>query len=159
LEHRIGGLEKEDKTGSVSYDPANHETMVKMRSAKIARIVEEIPELEVHGGDADLLVIGWGSTHGVILSAVEQARARGLSVACTHLRHLHPLPRNLGDVLNRFKKILVPELNSGQLLWLLRARFLVEAVGYNKIQGSPFLIREIEVKIAELVSGGRDHHS
>jgi 2-oxoglutarate ferredoxin oxidoreductase subunit alpha len=159
LEHRIGGLEKEDKTGNVSYDPANHETMVKTRATKIARIAEEIPELEVHGGDADLLVIGWGSTHGVILSAVARARAKGVSVACAHLRHLYPLPRNLGDVLKRFKKILVPELNSGQLLWLLRARFPIDAVGHNKTQGAPFLIREIEAKIAELVSGVRDHHS
>jgi 2-oxoglutarate ferredoxin oxidoreductase subunit alpha len=155
LEHRVGGLEKEDKTGDVSYDPVAHETLVKIRADKIARIASDIPLLEVHGAaEGELLVLGWGSTQGAILSAVERARAKKRSVACAHLSYLHPLPRNTGDVLRRFKKVLVPELNGGQLLWLLRARFLVDAVGYNKIQGSPFLIREIEAKIEEIFHSG-----
>jgi 2-oxoglutarate ferredoxin oxidoreductase subunit alpha len=152
LEHRVGGLEKEDKTGNVSYDPINHEALVKMRADKIARIAEEIPPLQVQGrAEGDLLVLGWGSTYGAILSAVERARAKGHRVACAHLRYLHPLPKNTGEVLHRFRKILVPELNGGQLLWLFRARFLIDAIGYNKTQGSPFLIRELEAKIEELV--------
>jgi 2-oxoglutarate ferredoxin oxidoreductase subunit alpha len=152
LEHRIGGLEKEAPSGDVSYEPVNHETMVKTRAAKIAAITEEVPPLEVEGPKSgDLLVLGWGGTYGAIVSAAERARARGRTVANAHLRHLHPLPANTGDVLKRYKKILIPELNSGQLLYLLRARFLVDALGYNKVQGSPFLIREIEAKIEEVL--------
>jgi 2-oxoglutarate/2-oxoacid ferredoxin oxidoreductase subunit alpha len=152
LEHRIGGLEKEDKTGNVSYEPINHETLVKLRAAKIANIAAETPPLEVHGAaQGDVLVLGWGSTQGAIRTAVDRLKAKGRSVACAHLRYLNPLPRNLDEVLRRYKKVLVPELNSGQLLMLLRARFLVDAVGYNKVQGSPFLIREIEAKIEELL--------
>ncbi len=152
LEHRIGGLEKEDKTGNVSYEPINHETLVKIRAAKIAHIAAEIPPLEVHGPiQGEVLVLGWGSTQGAIRSAVDRLKAKGRLVACAHLRHLNPLPKNLGEVLRRYKKVLVPELNSGQLLMLLRARFLVDALGYNKVQGSPFLIREIEAKIEELL--------
>jgi 2-oxoglutarate ferredoxin oxidoreductase subunit alpha len=154
LEHRIGGLEKEDKTGDVSYDPINHENLVRIRAGKIALIADEIPLLEVHGpADGDLLVLGWGSTHGAIFSAVERARAKGRRVACAHFRYLYPWPKNVGEILRRFKKVLVPELNGGQLLWLLRARFLIDAAGYSKIQGNPFSIREIEAKIEELVSG------
>jgi 2-oxoglutarate ferredoxin oxidoreductase subunit alpha len=153
LEHRIGGLEKEDISGNVSYDPANHEHMIHTRARKIANIANEIPELTVHGpADADLLVIGWGGTHGAILSATERAQRKGQKVACAHLRYLNPMPKNTADVLKRYKKVLVPELNSGQLLLLLRGLFLVDAVGLNKVQGRPFLVSEIEEKIAQMLS-------
>jgi 2-oxoglutarate ferredoxin oxidoreductase subunit alpha len=153
LEHRIGGLEKEDVTGNVCYDPQNHEHMVKTRAQKVANIAQEIPELEVHGAsNAELLVIGWGGTYGAITSAVERCQRNGLKVAGAHLRYLNPMPRNIGDVLKRFKKILVPELNRGQLRMLLRGEFLVDAVGLNKIQGRPFLVSEIEAKIREMLA-------
>jgi 2-oxoglutarate ferredoxin oxidoreductase subunit alpha len=152
LEHRIGGLEKEDITGNVSYDPANHEHMIHTRAQKIANIAQEIPELAVMGpAEGDLLVIGWGGTCGSIVTAVERAQRKGLKVAQAHLRYLNPMPRNTGEVLKRYKKVLVPELNRGQLRMLLRAEFLVDAVGLNKIQGRPFLVSEIEEKIEELV--------
>jgi 2-oxoglutarate ferredoxin oxidoreductase subunit alpha len=153
LEHRIGGLEKEDITGNVSYDPANHEHMVRTRAQKIANIANEIPELAVNGPDqGDLLVIGWGGTHGSTLTAVQRAQRKGYKVAQAHLRYLNPMPRNLGNVLKRYQKILVPELNCGQLRMLLRAQFLVDAVGLNKIQGRPFLVSEIELKIEEMLT-------
>jgi 2-oxoglutarate ferredoxin oxidoreductase subunit alpha len=153
LEHRIGGLEKEDVTGNVSYDPLNHEHMVKTRAQKIANIANEIPLLEVNGpAQGDLLVIGWGGTYGAIVSAVQRSQRKGLKVAQAHLRYLNPMPRNLGEVLGRYKKVLVPELNAGQLRMLLRSEFLVDAVGLNKIQGRPFLVSEIEEKIQQLVS-------
>jgi 2-oxoglutarate/2-oxoacid ferredoxin oxidoreductase subunit alpha len=152
LEHRIGGLEKEDITGNVSYDPANHEHMVKTRAQKIANIANEIPELTVNGpSEGDLLVIGWGGTYGSILTAVERARRKGHKVAHAHLRYLNPMPRNTEAVIKRYKKVLVPELNGGQLSMLLRAQFLVDAVGLNKIQGRPFLVGEIEQKIEQMV--------
>jgi 2-oxoglutarate ferredoxin oxidoreductase subunit alpha len=152
LEHRIGGLEKEDITGNVSYDPANHEHMVKTRAQKIANIANEIPELTVNGpSEGDLLVIGWGGTYGSILTAVERARRKGHKVAHAHLRYLNPMPRNTAAVIKRYKKVLVPELNRGQLSMLLRAQFLVDAVGLNKIQGRPFLVGEIEQKIEQMV--------
>jgi 2-oxoglutarate ferredoxin oxidoreductase subunit alpha len=159
LEHRIGGLEKQDGTGAVSYDPADHEHMVRVRAQKIANIAREIPELTVDGPESgELLVVGWGSTHGAILSAVRRARRQGLSVAHAHLRYLNPLPRNTGDVLKRYKRVLVPELNAGQLRLLLRAAFLVDAVGLNKVQGRPFLVSEIEDKVAELAGKGSPAH-
>jgi 2-oxoglutarate ferredoxin oxidoreductase subunit alpha len=152
LEHRIGGLEKEDITGNVSYDPANHEHMVRLRAKKIANIANEIPELAVTGpADGDLLVIGWGGTYGSTLTAVQRAQRKGHKVAHAHLRYLNPMPRNIGAVLKRYKKVLVPELNAGQLLMLLRAQFLVDAQGLNKIQGRPFLVSEIEQKIEEML--------
>jgi 2-oxoglutarate ferredoxin oxidoreductase subunit alpha len=152
LEHRIGGLEKEDVTGNVSYDPANHEHMVKTRAQKIANIANEIPELEVTGpAEGDLLVVGWGGTYGSILTAVQRAQRKGLKVAHAHFRYLNPMPRNTGAVLKRFKKVLVPELNRGQLRLLLRAEYLVDAIGLNKIQGKPFLVSEIEEKIEQLL--------
>lgn len=151
LEHRIGGLEKEDITGNVSYDPANHEHMVKTRAQKIANIANEIPELKVTGPEeGDLLVLGWGGTYGALVSAVERAQRKGLKVAHAHLRYLNPMPKNTGDVVKRYKKVLIPELNAGQLLFLIRARYLVDAVGLNKIQGRPFLVSEIERKIEEM---------
>ncbi len=153
LEHRIGGLEKEDITGNVNYDPANHEHMVRTRAQKIANIANDIPPLSVVGKDeGELLVIGWGGTHGSILSAVQRAQRKGCKVSCAHLRYLNPMPKNTGEVLKRFKKVLVPELNSGQLRLLLRGTFLVDAAGLNKVQGRPFLVSEIEDKIAQMLA-------
>jgi 2-oxoglutarate ferredoxin oxidoreductase subunit alpha len=153
LEHRIGGLEKEDVTGNVNYEPLNHEAMVRTRAQKIANIAKEIPLLEVKGpAEGDLLVIGWGGTYGAIVSAVQRAQRKGYKVAQAHLRYLNPMPKNTGDVLKRYKKVLVPELNGGQLRLLLRGLFLVDAVGLNKIQGRPFLVSEIEEKIEEMLS-------
>jgi 2-oxoglutarate ferredoxin oxidoreductase subunit alpha len=152
LEHRIGGLEKEDVTGNVSYDAANHEHMVKTRAKKIANIANDIPLLEVEGpSEGDLLVIGWGGTYGSLKTAAERAQRKGHKVGLAHLRYLNPFPKNTGEVLKKFKKVLVPELNNGQLRFLLRAEFLVDAVGLNKIQGKPFLVSEIESKIEEIL--------
>jgi 2-oxoglutarate ferredoxin oxidoreductase subunit alpha len=153
LEHRIGGLEKEDVTGNVSYDPANHEHMVRTRAQKIANIAQDIPELTVNGpAEGDLLVIGWGGTYGALATAVQRIQRKGRKVAHAHLRYLNPMPRNTGEVLKRFKKVLVPELNSGQLRLLLRANFLVDAQGLNKVQGRPFLVSEIEQKMEQMLS-------
>lgn len=153
LEHRIGGIEKEDGSGNVSYDAENHEKMVHLRAEKVARIANDIPPVEVLGDPSggDLLVIGWGSTYGAIDQAVGRVRRRGGKVSCAHLRYLNPFPRNLGEVLSRFDKVLVPEMNMGQLRLLLRAKYLVDAIGLNKIQGQPFKIKEIEQKIEELI--------
>jgi 2-oxoglutarate ferredoxin oxidoreductase subunit alpha len=153
LEHRIGGLEKQDVTGNINYEPLNHENMVRIRAAKVEAIVQDIPDI-VPAGDpeGDLLIVAWGSTHGAITAAVKSQRELGHRIGHVHLRHLNPLPKNLGEVLKRYKAVLVPELNMGQLLWLLRAKFLVNAIGLNKIQGRPFKQSELEQKIAELVS-------
>jgi 2-oxoglutarate ferredoxin oxidoreductase subunit alpha len=151
LEHRIGGIEKQDVTGNVSYDPENHEHMVRTRAKKIANIANEIPLLEVAGPEqGDLLVIGWGGTYGSILTAVQRSQRKGLRVAQAHLRYLNPMPRNIEAVLRRYKRVLVPELNGGQLCSLLRARFLIDAVSLSKVQGRPFLVSELESKIEEL---------
>lgn len=156
LEHRIGGLEKEDITGNVSYDPENHMRMVLARAEKVARIAQDIPELEVFGQpEGRLLVVGWGSTYGAITSAVEQMQRRGKSVSSIHLRYLNPFPRNLGDILHRFDRVLVPEMNLGQLAMLLRARFLVPAISYPKVKGQPFKISEILSKIEEVYDDER----
>jgi 2-oxoglutarate ferredoxin oxidoreductase subunit alpha len=153
LEHRIGGLEKDDITGNVSYDPANHEHMVQTRAQKIANIANDIPELEVTGPESgELLVIGWGGTYGSIVTAVERCRRKGLKVSQAHLRYLNPMPRNTEAVLRRFKKILVPELNAGQLSLLLRGKYLAPAEGLNKIQGRPFLVSEIEQRIEQVLN-------
>jgi 2-oxoglutarate ferredoxin oxidoreductase subunit alpha len=152
LEHRIGGLEKEDVTGNVSYDPANHEHMVHTRAQKIANIAYEIPELTVMGpSEGDVLVLGWGGTYGSIVTACQRAQRKGLKVAHAHLRYLNPMPRNTGDILKRYRRVLIPELNGGQLRTLIRATYLIDAVGLNKVQGKPFLVGEIETKIEELV--------
>jgi len=145
LEHRVGGLEKADLTGNVSYDPANHHRMCTLRADKVERIVQEIPPTEVLGDPdgGDLLLVGWGSTYGSITTAVLNARQAGKSVSSLHLRHLNPLPPDLGDVLRRFDKVLVPELNLGQLVLVLRAKYLVDAKGYNKVQGLPFSVTEL----------------
>jgi 2-oxoglutarate ferredoxin oxidoreductase subunit alpha len=139
----------------VSYDPLNHENMVRLRAEKIERIADDIPELEVLGPQAgELLVLGWGSTYGAIRTAVEDLQQEGASVASAHLRYLNPLPRNLGAVLDRFDKILVPEMNSGQLRLLLRARFLKDIAGQNKIQGQPFKTSEISERVRSMLSPG-----
>ena len=152
LEHRIGGIEKEDVTGNVNYDPINHEHMVRTRAKKIANIANEIPPLEVEGAaEGDLIVVGWGGTYGSIKTAVERAQRKGLKVSQAHFRYLNPFPKNTAEVLKGFKKVLVPELNAGQLRLLLRAEFLVDAIGLNKIQGKPFLVSEIETKIEEML--------
>jgi 2-oxoglutarate/2-oxoacid ferredoxin oxidoreductase subunit alpha len=152
LEHRIGGLEKQDVTGNVNYEPLNHERMVRLRAAKVEAIVQDVPDA-VPAGDADgLLIVGWGSTFGAITAAVRAQRERGRRIAHVHLRHLNPLPRNLGEVLKRYRKVLVPEMNMGQLSWLLRAKYLVDAQGLNKIQGKPFKVSEIEAKIEEVLA-------
>jgi 2-oxoglutarate ferredoxin oxidoreductase subunit alpha len=152
LEHRIGGIEKQDVTGNVSYDPANHQHMVDTRAQKIANIANEIPLLEVSGPEeGDVLVVGWGGTHGSLLTAVQRLQKRGHKVAHAHLRYLNPMPRNTAEVLKRYKKVLVAELNGGQLRMLLRSAFLVDAIGLNKVQGKPFLISEVEQKIEELL--------
>jgi len=151
LEHRIGGIEKQDVTGNVSYDPENHMHMVVTRAEKVARIADDIPDLEIFGeSEGRLLLIGWGSTYGAITSAVEEMQARGKSVSSVHIRHLNPFPRNLGDILGRFDRVLVPELNMGQLAMLLRARFLVPAVSFPKVKGKPFKISELTAKMNEL---------
>ena len=152
LEHRIGGIEKQDITGNVSYDPENHMHMVETRAKKVALIANDIPELEIHGdNEGKLLVVGWGSTYGSIMSAVDNMRAKGKSVSSIHLRHLNPFPRNLGDILSRFEKIVVPEMNMGQLAMLLRAKYLYDIVSYPKVQGKPFKISELVKKFEEIL--------
>ena len=144
LEHRIGGLEKADITGNVSYDPDNHHRMQMLRAAKVAGIADDIPPLEVFGPErGDLLILGWGSTYGAIRSAVERLQPEGKTVAHAHLRHLNPFPANTEAVLRSYRRVLIPEVNLGQLLMLIRARYLIDAVGYNKVRGKPFRIAEI----------------
>jgi 2-oxoglutarate ferredoxin oxidoreductase subunit alpha len=152
LEHRIGGLEKADITGNVSYDPGNHDKMVRLRAEKVARIVQDVPDVMVDGDESGgLLVLGWGSTYGVITTAVQRARAQGKRVSAAHLRYLNPLPANLGDVLRRYDQVLMPEVNLGQMRLLVRGTYLVDVIGLNKVSGRPFTIAEIEDKISELV--------
>jgi len=157
LEHRIGGLEKSEPTGNISYDPANHEHMVLRRAAKIAGIAKDIAPVEVDDpdGDADLLVLGWGSTYGSISAAVHTVRSQGKRVAHAHVTHLFPFPSNLGDVLRRYPKVIVPEMNLGQLSKLVRAEFLVDAKSVSKVQGQPFKAAEIEVAILEALEDRR----
>ncbi len=151
LEHRIGGLEKEDGSGNVSYDPENHERMTELREDKVRRVAQDIPPIDITtDADADLLVLGWGSTYSAILAGVRRARRQGAKVARAHLRHLNPFPPNLGEVLARYPNVLIPELNRGQLSRLVRAEFLTPAVGLHKVQGQPFKASEIEAKIMEL---------
>jgi 2-oxoglutarate ferredoxin oxidoreductase subunit alpha len=152
LEHRIGGLEKQDVTGNVNYEPLNHERMVRLRAAKVAAVVQDVPDV-VPAGDpnGDLLLVGWGSTYGSITAALRAQRDKGRRIGHVHLRHLNPLPKNLGEVLKRYRRVVVPEMNMGQLLWVLRAKYLVDAEGLNKIQGKPFKQSEIEGKIEEVL--------
>jgi len=152
LEHRVGGLTKEDVTGNVVYGPENHQRMINLRAEKIARIADEIPHVEVDGAESgELLVIGWGGTHGSITAAVEQSREEGIEVSQVHLRHLNPLPANLGTVLGRFRRILCPELNEGQLAMLLRSRYLANVQSYSKIAGQPFKVWEIRERIEAIM--------
>ncbi len=150
LQHRIGGLEKADGTGNISYDPANHARMTELRGAKVAGIADEIPPLVVDPEpDARLLVLGWGSSEGAIRAGVRRARLAGHKVASAHLRYLNPLPSNVGDVLRSFDRVLVPEMNTGQLAQVLRAKFLVDVESFSKVQGQPIFTSEIEQQIAE----------
>jgi 2-oxoglutarate/2-oxoacid ferredoxin oxidoreductase subunit alpha len=157
LEHRIGGLEKEEGSGNVSYDPANHERMVRIRADKIAGIASHIPPVEVTGDvdDAELLVVGWGSTWGAIDGAASRVRRRGHKIAHAHLTHLHPFPANLGDVVRRYPRVIVPELNLGQLARLLRAEFLVDARPVTKVRGLPFTASELEQAMVDNLKDDR----
>ncbi len=152
LEHRVGGLEKQDVTGNINYEPLNHEHMVRLRAEKVEAVAQDIADVVPEGDDSgDLLVVAWGSTYGPITEAIRNQRERGRRIGHVHLRYLNPLPKNLGEVLKRYNKVLVPEMNLGQLVMVLRAKFLVDAHGYNKIQGKPFKTSEIEQKIDEIL--------
>ena len=150
LEHRIGGIEKQHLTGNVNYEPENHHFMVQMRQAKVDRAAQEIPDVEVFGArEGKVLVLGWGSTYGAITSAVERLQREGHAVSSAHLRHLNPFPQNLGEVLRGFERVIIPEMNLGQLATMIRAKYLVDAVAYSKVKGRPFQIREIVRKVEE----------
>jgi 2-oxoglutarate ferredoxin oxidoreductase subunit alpha len=152
LEHRVGGLEKLDVLGTVSYDPDNHHRMMLLRAEKVARIARDIPPLEVFGPpEGELLILGWGSTYGAIRTAVERLQKAGKSVAHAHLRHLNPFPENTGDVVRSYRRVVIPELNLGQLLMVIRAKYLVDAVGFNLVRGKPFQISEIQTKAEQLL--------
>lgn len=155
LEHRIGGLEKQDGTGNISYDPTNHDLMVRIRQAKVDAVARTIPDLEVDdpSGEAEILVIGWGSTYGPIGAAARRCRDKGIPVAQAHFRHVNPLPANTGEVLRSYRKVLLPEMNLGQLAMLLRARYLVDVLAYNQVRGLPFKAAELTAVIEEVASG------
>ncbi len=154
LEHRIGGLEKQHITGNVNYEAENHDKMVHLRAEKIERIANDIPLATVEGNpEGDLLVVGWGGTYGAIKTAVVRQREQGHSVSHLHLRYLNPMPKNVGEILHKFKRILVPEINLGQLVKILRSKYLVPAVGFNKVRGLPFKSVEIEREIEEILKG------
>lgn len=154
LEHRIGGLEKQHITGNINYEPENHDFMIKLRAEKIERIADDVPAQSVEGNaEGDLLVLGWGSTYGSIKSAVGEVRAKGHSVSQAHLRYVNPFPKNLGEILYRFKNVLIPEINNGQLIKLIRAKYLVPAIGFNMIRGLPLRSEEIEQKIYSILGG------
>jgi len=153
LEHRLGGLEKAEVIGNVSYDPGNHQLMTDLRAWKIKLIADDIPEQEIEGDeDAELLVLGWGSTYGPIKAAVKRVRKDGLKVAMAHLRYLNPFPANLGDILVKYHKILIPEVNAGQLRRLIRAEYLVPSIGLNQVTGLPFRVSTVENKIREILA-------
>ncbi len=159
LEHRIGGLEKEAITGNVSYDPMNHQAMTDVRAEKVTRIVQDIPDLEVDGDTSgELLVLGWGSTCGAITGAVNAARREGMTVSRVHLRHLNPFPANLGEILANFKQVLLPEMNCGQLAFILQGKYRQKIVSLTKVEGKPFYRYEIVNRIQELLEGGSDVH-
>ena len=157
LEHRIGGLEKADGSGGISYSPENHEHMTRLRAAKIDGIARDIPPLEVDDpdGDATVLVLGWGSTYGPIAAGARRVRAAGQSVATAHLRHLNPFPANTGEVLKRYEKVLIPEMNLGQLAMLIRAKFLVDAISYDRVRGLPFKAAELAGVISDVIESGK----
>jgi len=152
LEHRVGGLEKKDLTGNVNYEAENHEHMVKLRAEKVLRVQADIPPCKVFGADSgDLLIVGWGSTYGAIRTATERLADEGIEVGHLHLRHLNPLPKDLGEVLGRYERVLVPEMNMGQLNFLLRANYLLETIPLDKIQGQPFKVSEITDKVKSIL--------
>src|SRR5262252_94530 len=156
LEHRIGGIEKQDVTGNISYDPENHDHMVRTRAEKVRRVAQEIPPTVINGPESgDVLVVGWGGTYGAITAAVEEAQIEGKSVASVHLRHLNPLPPDLGQILRQYRRVLVPEINSGQLVRVLRAEYLVDAVGFNRVRGMPLASQEILEAINQLLEAKR----
>jgi 2-oxoglutarate/2-oxoacid ferredoxin oxidoreductase subunit alpha len=150
LQHRIGGLEKEDGTGNISYEPDNHSLMTRLRAERIAKIADDIPELEVdHDEGADVLVLAWGSSSGTVRAAARRVRTKGKAVAVAHLHHLHPLPRNTGEVVRSYRKVIVPEMNMGQLVKIIRSEFLVDAESVTKVEGIPFFAEELEQEILE----------
>jgi 2-oxoglutarate ferredoxin oxidoreductase subunit alpha len=154
LEHRIGGLEKQDGSGNINYEPENHDRMVKLRAEKIERVADDIPLAKVDGDDkGEILVVGWGGTYGTIKTAVERKRKEGKSVSHLHLKYIHPLQKNVGEILTHYKYILIPEINLGQLSKVLREKFLIQTIGLNKVQGLPFRSIEIEQKIDEILGG------
>jgi len=153
LMHRIGGIEKEDGSGNISYQPENHERMVRLRQAKVDGISADIPLIEVdHQDGAELLVIGWGSTWGAIKAGVRRVRAGGQAIAQAHIHHLNPLPANIGEVLARYPKVLCPEMNLGQLSQLLRGKFLVDVQSFTKVTGVPFRAAEMEARMLEEIA-------
>jgi 2-oxoglutarate ferredoxin oxidoreductase subunit alpha len=157
-EHRVGGLEKRDITGEVCYESDNHHHMCELRRRKVDLIADSIPPLQVNGdAKGELLVLGWGSTYGAITTAVDRCRRKGMSVSSAHLRHMDPMPKNTGEVVKSFRQVLIPEMNLGQLLPIIRGRHLVDAIGFNKVQGKPFMIHEIEGKIASMLGGNGRH--
>jgi len=154
LEHRIGGLEKENVTGNVNYDPENHDFMCKLRAEKIERMQKDVPDLEIDGDEeGKLLVIGWGGTNGTIIDAVDTARREGLTVSRAHLKYLNPFPQNLSEILSKFDKVLIPEINLGQLATLIRTKYLKEVIQLNRMKGLPFKTYEIKEKISEILGG------
>ncbi|MCF8305872.1 MAG: 2-oxoacid:acceptor oxidoreductase subunit alpha [Ignavibacteriales bacterium] len=154
LEHRIGGLEKEDVTGNVSYDPENHHRMVTLRAEKVQKVQQDVPDLQINGDpEGDLLVIGWGGTYGAITEAVNRSRKAGMKVSQIHIKHLNPLPANLGKIIKSFKQVLVPELNMGQLAYILRSEYFVDVIKLSKVKGLPFKSVEVQNKIAEILGG------
>ena len=155
LEHRVGGLEKQNITGNVRYDPENHQLMVKIREEKVAKIADHIPKQQLDSGPAkgDLLVLGWGSTYGSIKSAVAELQHEGYAISHAHLRHLRPFPSNLGEILRNFKQVLIPEINNGQLIRIIRDLYFVDAKGYHKIMGVPITKTELVMKIREMLGG------
>jgi 2-oxoglutarate ferredoxin oxidoreductase subunit alpha len=154
LEHRIGGLEKANITGNVSYDPDNHDKMIRIREQKIQNMAKDIPELKIEGEEeGDLLVLGWGGTYGTIKEAVIKARQAGYKVSQAHLNYINPFPKNTEYVLKNFKKVLIPEINLGQLSKIIRSEFLIPVVQLNIVRGLPFKITDIEDKIIEILRG------
>ncbi|MGZ8620526.1 MAG: 2-oxoacid:acceptor oxidoreductase subunit alpha, partial [Actinomycetota bacterium] len=153
LVHRIGGLEREEGTGNISYDPVNHERMTYLRRDKVEGIAKDIPRLEVDDpdGEAELLILGWGSSLGTIRAAARRVRAEGRKVATAHLRHLNPFPSNTGEVVTTYRRVLIPEMNLGQLALLIRARFLVDAVSFTKVQGLPIFAEDLEEEILRVL--------
>jgi 2-oxoglutarate ferredoxin oxidoreductase subunit alpha len=157
LEHRIGGLEKSNITGNVSHDPDNHDMMVNLRTQKIKNIENDIPDLKVDGDEkGDLLVLGWGGTYGTLKDSVSLAKEKGYKVSHAHLKYLNPLPKNTGEVLNNFSKILIPEINLGQLTKYIRSEFLIDVIQFNKVRGLPLSTAEVVEKITDILGGNND---